>query len=66
MLVNPASRSDSSRTRRAAGPRSRWPAHAPAGLHTGPPRLDAVLAGRVEGTLGRVEAVTGGIERAFR
>ena len=30
-----------------------------------PPGLRAVLAGRVEGTLGSVETVTGGIERAF-
>ena len=31
-----------------------------------PPRLGAVLAGRIKGVLGCVEAVTGGIERAFR
>jgi hypothetical protein len=30
-----------------------------------PPRLGALLAGRIEGTLGSVETVTGGIERAF-
>jgi hypothetical protein len=30
-----------------------------------PPGLRALLAGRIEGTLGSVETVTGGIERAF-
>ena len=30
-----------------------------------PPRMRASLAGRIEGTLGGVETVTGGVERAF-
>ena len=31
-----------------------------------PPRLGPLFTGRVEGALGRVETVTGGIKRAFR
>ena len=43
------------------GPLMRLPGRVPV-----PARLGAVLAGRLKGTLGRVETVIGSVERAFR
>jgi len=70
---DPPGTTNSSRSRCSAvsrpatpdGPRSHWRARTPAGPRTVSPRLGTVLAGDVEGALGRVEPVTCGIERFF-
>jgi hypothetical protein len=48
-----------------AGPRSCWPARSLPGRIPVLPGLGALLAGCIQSTLGRVEPVTGGIERTF-
>jgi len=66
VLVNSASQPDRSVTRRWSRPAviAARSVCLPGGVPF-PPRMRASLAGRIEGTLGGVETVTGGVERAF-
>ena len=60
-MVGEVTHAPSEPVRGRAGPLICLPGRIPV-----PPGMGALLAGRIQGTLGSIETVTGGVERPFR